>query len=174
MSLPGTFETSTDVPTAAAFGAKGTSAGDRRTTPIYEYTSKNSGSAQPGTSTASARPVTKIAFPDAVPVPRCPKIRIGELIDIDRKAGKLAKAGRKRKLGPRRTQLAPVPPRSSGPSEARSPDPKSTTGTMDSGPAAARRPGMAADGATLIRPAGCELDTPRHSGLKFMATPLMQ
>jgi hypothetical protein len=33
---------------------------------------------------------------------------------------------------------------------------------------------MMADGATLIRPAGCELDPPRHSGLKFMATPLMQ
>ena len=33
---------------------------------------------------------------------------------------------------------------------------------------------MTADGATLIRPAGCELYAPRHSGLKFMATPLMQ
>jgi hypothetical protein len=40
--------------------------------------------------------------------------------------------------------------------------------------AAARRPGMTANGATLIRPEGCEPYTPRHSGLKFMATPLMQ
>jgi hypothetical protein len=52
-------------------GAKETSAGDRRTTAIYEYTSSHSGSAQPGTSTASALIVCPIeseqGIPDLVP-----------------------------------------------------------------------------------------------------------
>jgi hypothetical protein len=38
MSLPGTFETSTDVRYTAAFGGKADSASDCQTIAIYEYT----------------------------------------------------------------------------------------------------------------------------------------